>query len=84
MDVQSKTLMRPSGDTFQEGNTESRETGEEVVKGICVEAKKGGSQREAKVPDKLLPLLECLRVSIACKFGSIFKQRLQAQVNVCY
>ncbi|XP_057840754.2 uncharacterized protein LOC131050574 isoform X2 [Cryptomeria japonica] len=40
------------------------------------------SRREAKVPGKLLPLLECLRTISAHKFGPIFKHRLQSQGEV--
>lgn len=42
------------------------------------------SRREAKVPGKLLPLLECLRAISAHKFGSIFKHRLESQDNLYY
>lgn len=42
------------------------------------------SRREAKVPGKLIPLLECLRAISAHKFGSIFKHRLESQDNLYY
>lgn len=42
------------------------------------------SRREAKVPGKLIPLLECLRAISAHKFGSIFKRRLESQDNLYY
>lgn len=42
------------------------------------------SRREAKVPGKLIPLLECLRAISAHKFGSLFKHRLESQDNLYY
>eukprot|EP01018_Ginkgo_biloba_P033281 Gb_11179 [translate_table: standard] len=62
---------RSSGDSHAEGTDEMSPMSKR-------------SRREAKVPGKLLPLLECLRAISAHKFGSIFKHRLESQENLYY